>query len=584
VGVWGSLLAIAAARSLFALLPGMWIWGLNLYRFLGPIEGWGLGAVGLLCLAWPVAVRGDRLLERAGAALTRRRWRWLAAAAIGALVWLLPDRTWITGDFMLRDAAVESGGLTANFSQSLPLELFLNRFLPALGTSTQTDPNSASRLLGALAAAGLALAGLAITGVWGLEGRARTVATAVILGGGYLTVFTGLGKPAAVLCVFAVVLVAGATRLVRDGRGGLVVGLTLAVALLTHRSALAFVPVWLVAVAASIRRGAWKDSGTRRELLLALLPPIVVMAIVGPWMWRIVATFDLTHHLLPAAQRRNPLAAALAGPHLLDLANLILVYTTAMVPAAFLAIRARESSAFRLELRVLLALALAQLPLLLFVHPIQGVFRDLEVFAPAGVATALLAARLLGAGFQSGRLDRRLALGVVAAALIPALQWLVHFHDTPRGVSRARAFAMEAPTRSSDELAQLWDLLAYRGFRLQQWDVAVEATAQSVRYAPHLRARLMLAIAQSGAGRHAAAESTYLDLASREPDEPLVWVGLLGASLRVQDTTQARRAMERIRSYPRAGREARAIRAHVRHFPFVLPGREELGAAPPATP
>ena len=47
-------------------------------------------------------------------------------------------------------------------------------------------------------------------------------------------------------------------------------------------------------------------------------------------------------------------------------------------------------------------LALSFAPLLLFIHPIQGVFRDLEMFAPAGLALAMLAAYVLGRSLGYG--------------------------------------------------------------------------------------------------------------------------------------------------------------------------------------
>src|SRR5262249_33574081 len=148
---------------------------------------------------------------------------------------------------------------------------------------------------------------------------------------------------------------------------------------------------------------------------------------------------------------------------------------------------------------------------------------------------------------------------------------LLLFHEPGSGLLRARRFALEPPRRDDRELAQLWDAIAYRSFRLEEWDWAAEAAEQSVHYAPHPRAWMMLAIARTYTGDIRGAESLYVALADRTPDDPLVWVGLAGSSLRVGDSTQAARALARISSYPPEGREAHLIRRHLRVFPEVWP-------------
>ncbi len=160
---------------------------------------------------------------------------------------------------------------------------------------------------------------------------------------------------------------------------------------------------------------------------------------------------------------------------------------------------------------------------------------------------------------------------LLLAVAVPSLQWLLHFHDPARGLQRVRAFALERPERTGDERARLWDAMAYRAFRLRQWDWAVETSARSVRYAPHPRSIIMLAIARTYTGDHRGAESLYVALAGRTPDDPLVWVGLGGAALRVGDRLQISRALARLDSYGERSREARLIRRHLRYFPEVWP-------------
>jgi tetratricopeptide (TPR) repeat protein len=144
-------------------------------------------------------------------------------------------------------------------------------------------------------------------------------------------------------------------------------------------------------------------------------------------------------------------------------------------------------------------------------------------------------------------------------------------------LQRVRAFALEPPARSDDDRARLWDALAYRAFRLQQWQQAVEASEQSARYAPHARPLIMLAIARTYTGDYGAAEAGYIDLAKRFPDDPLIWVGLGGAALRMADTVEFRRSLAKLNSYAPNSPEARIIRRHLAIFPAVWPTSAELG-------
>jgi tetratricopeptide (TPR) repeat protein len=209
---------------------------------------------------------------------------------------------------------------------------------------------------------------------------------------------------------------------------------------------------------------------------------------------------------------------------------------------------------------------------------VQGVFRDLDAFAMGGVGLAIPAAFAIGIAFRDRLLPAWIAPALLLAVVVPSLQWLMHFHDPAHGIVRARSFALEPPARGDGERARLWDALAYRAFRLQQWDQAVEATGQSARLAPHPRALMMQAIANTYAGHHHEAERIYLDLVTRAPDDPLAWVGLGGAALRVGDSLQIRRALAELETYTPESAEARAIRRHLTAFPEVWPAGEGAGA------
>src|SRR5439155_858021 len=326
-----------------------------------------------------------------------------------------------------------------DFIQTLPLERMIELDLPrGLRAATGIDPDLVTRAVEALAAAALGALAVRLTREWGLRGGAALVAAATIVCGGWLTCFTGLGKPAALLCVLTAAALLGATRFARTGQGGVLLGGSVAAAFLLHRSGLALAPLWLAALVPAFRGHGDPAGRPGLGLGTAAWLPALALVIVAPALWRILTEFDLP--------------------------------------------------------------------------------RD-----------------LLRAGATGGGLKPWLAPALVAAVVAPALQWLLHFHDPARGFARARAAAVEAPARSQDERARLWDALAYRAFRDRQWDRAVEACEQSARRAPHPRALTMLAIARTYTGDYRGAESLYVALATRDPGDPLGWLGLAGVSLRLGD-------------------------------------------------
>src|SRR5262245_28724530 len=98
-----ALAATVAARAVTSLVPSMWPWGINVQRFLDPIlavSTWAIVACTLVPavggrLAVPLMRWGDRLVDS-------RVVQWSMVLGTAAMVWTLPDRTWFTGDFLLR--------------------------------------------------------------------------------------------------------------------------------------------------------------------------------------------------------------------------------------------------------------------------------------------------------------------------------------------------------------------------------------------------------------------------------------------------------------------------------------------------
>lgn len=569
-----ALIALALARGVATFIPSMWPWGLNVQRFLAPIPAWAPWVLTAATLVPSLAVRIAPWLDRIAGWVLGGRW-WVGLLT-GALVWCLPDRTWMTGDFLIREAASWSGGRIISFTEALPIEALLFREIPrSVAGLAGADPNVAVRAFGALSAGALAVTALTLAAAWGLTGRAAVVAASTVVFGGHLCAFTGLGKPAGLLCLLTALTLLGATRLAKEGRGGLTLGVAVGVALFTHRAAMALIPVWAAAIAIAFRhrsrgeplgRGAW----------LALALPLASGLAMAPLVRGIVLRYDLPYHLAPADLGAGGILGAAFSPlHLADLANLVIFYSPLLPVAAGVVLVAGARVPRTTDGVLAGLLALTFVPLLLFVHPRQGIFRDLEVFAPAGVACALVAGRVLGRAIAANPLALAVAPALVATVAMHTLQCLTLFNDPTAGFARTRAFATEPPARPDRELAQVWDFMAYRAFRLRDWDSAVEACAHSARYAPHPRALIMWAIARTYTGDHRGAESLYVALAEKTPDDPLVWVGLGGAALYVGDNVEAQRALARLNTYSPQSREARIIRRHLEFFPMVWPSKAE---------
>lgn len=577
--VWSSLLVVALARGVATFLPTMWAWGVNVQRFVGPLSAWLPWGACVMSLHPSVGRRLSQLHSDVGDWLLAGNAGAVVAGLAGAaLVWSLPDRTWVTGDFMLRQSLSGSGAYAGTFAQSLPFEVLLDRVVPReVAPFSTADTHLALRAIGACAAAGLAIGALRLVRQWGFTGVAAATSAAIIFFGGYLATFTGLGKPAAVMCLLVTLVILGSLRLAQRGAGGLL-GLSLALALFTHRGALLLLPVWMVAVFYALPASGPATRPSRRGLALAISLPVLACVIVAPLILRIMREVDLPGHIAPLAVRRTGvLASAFDGLHLIDLANLVMFYTPAPAIALALGLAVGVRAGGRPEPMLLAALAAPFIPLMLFLHPMQGVIRDLDVFATAGMSLAIVAAYGIGLALERRILPAWLAPAIVLAVVAPSLQWLIHFHDGDRGLQRVRALVLEQPARPDDDRARLWDALAYRAFRLQQWKLAVEASAQSARYAPHARPLIMLAIARTYTGAYGEAEAVYVDLAKRFPEDPLVWVGLGGAALRMADTLEFRRSLAKLNSYAPNSLQARIIRRHLAIFPAVWPTSAELG-------
>ncbi len=545
---FAALAALLALRAALAFAPGTWLWSLDLQRDLPIATGWGLWLLATLALVPAMGRAMGRALEGPAGALEAAPGGAfaLAAAAAGALVFALPDRTWFTGDFLLRVGVLESRVDLARIApQSLPLDLALHvtwpRRLAAAGWLAH--PADAARWIGALEAAALAALALAAAGWEGRRGAARIAFAAVAAGGAGLALMTGYGKTSGEMVPLALAVAVLCGRLAREGRGGAALGLTLGLALLSHRSALLLLPGWGAAWWAASRSGRLPRGGFAR--LAGIGAPLLALGVSGPRLAGLLGGFDLPRHLAggdPAAL----LAGALGPLALLDRVNVALAYAP-LAPLLALPVPAPAGApAAEREAPPALTLALAvpAAAMALLVTPQQGLFRDWDVFAIPGTLLALATARRASrwAGGAAGEERGRRTAALLACAVLGAGLWLAVGHDERAGLARVRAFATRAPARDAAHVARLWEFLGDRAAARRRWEESAAALREAVLHQPTPRLYLMLSIAEAELGNLEAAERAIARAAERDSSVAGIWEAAVMLSLRRGNEEGARAA------------------------------------------
>ena len=545
-----TLAALAIARGVLPLLPGMGAWSLNLHRFVAPWIGWPPWGLAALALIPGVAPRLLPAWDRMGQAIEERPSLSMMVAALfgGALVWLFPDRVRFVGDFLLRQGTVEIAELpSVLFPQALPLDVFLHYTVPSyLTSSAWIDANGAARLSGVFEAAALAVLALSLARALALRGAAAVAAAAVLFFGGYLGMYTGFSKAFAELCLLMAAVAVFGLRVIREGRGLLALGLTVAIGVTLHRSALGFLPAlgfaWFLWLRERGGSGAWRQP----RAIAGFAIPLVALAIMVPRIVAIVRRFDTVHFAsATVAAEGGVFAAALQGTRPLDLLNLVLLVSplAPLVPvlAASIGRKAYEGNA-GLEAGLLWLLALPFVLVMPFLHPVQGMVRDWDDFAATGVAISLLAAwyasRVLRGTGKAAWLAVAVSLGVAA----PAVEWLAHNADQERGFQRVRALMTGPPQREKSERGNTWDYLGIRAFRLERWDDAAQAFSNAASTSPSPRILQEWALTETMRGRFSDAAALYRRMLAKSPESPLGWLGLATVSFRAGDMRESERA------------------------------------------
>ena len=540
--IWIALVVLAALRAILPFSHTTWAWALSLQRFLDPLPGWGLWAIATLALGPAVARRVAGAHAGLGDGLARG-WvfpaMWMAFAA--ALVWLLPDRVRFVGDFLLRQGTVELAEKPAVlFPQALPLDVLLHYKLPLfLVNQAWTDPNTAARLLGAIEAALLAWLAVMFVRTLDLRGVAAAATPDVIFFGGYPGMFTGYGKAMSELVLVNAAVGVFALRVVRTGRGLLPLGIAFALGVALHRSALSLVPVVALAWGFWLRANGFRALLRKPEAIAGLVIPIAALAVFLPRIITAVMRFEGVHFTPAEVQSGGGIwRAALAGTRPADFLNLLLVLSPLAIAIPFaIGAYGRDLPRGR-ELMVLATLALPLVLIAPFIHPAQGLFRDWDDFASAGVALSMIAAWLVGESLRDTRRYAWLGVAVMFGLGIPAIQWLAIHAETRRGQARVAAFVLEPPRRTDAERGKTWDYLGIVSYRAERWEDAAEAFAKASETAPSPRILLEWAMSETNRGNLRKAQEVYRRHLKEQPESFFGWLGLGAVSIRLADSEE----------------------------------------------
>ena len=586
-----AILGMLAARALACFGSGTWCWSLDLSRDLSPVMGWGLWAVALALALPPVAKRAVPWAGSAGDAIARGAWpATLTAVALGvALAWFMPDRLRFVGDYMLRQGTVEIAEKPGVlFPQALPLDVLLHVQLPTWFIEHGlADANGAARWLGLGEIVLFAWLALRFARALDLRGAAALAATATLFFGGYLGMFTGFGKAFAELCVLVAWAGTSGLDVIRKGRGAFALGVAVAIAATLHRSGLGLVPAAALAWVIGWRARA-AEPRVRRALLLALVAPLATLAVMVPRIVAVVRRWDAIHFRPHQVQQEGGVfAAALADARGVDILNLLVMLSplvlvlVVVLPPALAARRAavvvpvpdapvrRGARAAKTrdegapstlaELAFLALLALPFVAMMPFIHPAQGMFRDWDDFCASGVAVSLLVAWTVALVLRGRAAHAWLALAVVGAVAVPAVQWLEAQRDLPRGLARVHALVVGPPRRTDQERGTTWDYLGIRHFRLgneavsggrgdegrAQYALAAEAFSHAAETAPSPRILQQWGLAASLCGDYPVAREAYHRLLEKDPQNAYAWLSLAAVEFSLHDVAAARVAAER---------------------------------------
>ena len=541
-------LALLALRALAAILPGRYLWGLDVARDVPPLAAVVGFALPLALHAPPLARRVARLVPRGARAQDA-----LAVALAVALAGFMlahPDRALFIGDASLRHGAFALVEQPEKFAvQAMRGDLLLHHDLPKwVAEHTPWNVEDTGRAQGALLALLAALAGWRLAAAAGAKGELALAVAAIAACTGALALDNGYGKASVEVACLTGLAAVGVLRAARasaqgdDGAIGMAtVGACVAVGLLLHRSALALLPAWAAAMALVVRAGSWK----RPAAIAGVLAPLIALAIAGPRLLHVMGTFDRERHL--AGGLAHTLAAGFSPAHLVDVAHTLgLLVPLVLLLPVLLAVPprppARESLAFA-------AYALPPLALMFVVVPQQGLPRDWDVFALAGVALAAVIAWRVAAVLGALPRARWLALPLAVSAACPALQFAALQADATRTWARAESILIGPPARDPSERARGLSTMGMMHYGRGDYANALALFERSAEAAPNPRTFVEMGMALSQLQRWPEALARYRHAVSLNPDLVTGWRGVAAASSAVGDRgamVDALHALERL--------------------------------------
>lgn len=554
--------ATLALRVIAALLPGRWLWGADLGRDLAPLAFVAPLALAAALLAPALARPLARALPEGATGATLLGGA--LALAMGALALAFPDRLQFTGDSGMRHgtfAASEHPLLLV--PQAMPGDLWLHWALPRwMLAHAHWSAEATDRALGALLAVANGMAAARLARALRLTGAPALAVMAIAGWTAAPALFSGYAKALVELAVLELVAAAALAGVARGREGLTVLGLATAAAIVLHRSGLVLLPAYLAGAALVIRRegaNAWR----RPALAISALPVAAALAALGPRLARTLAGFDVSHHVARAGASPAAIGGYVLAPaHLLDLANLLLLLVPALPLAFAFVVRERgdgDADGRAARAFATAALVLPPLAVALVVRPQQGVFRDWDMFMPAGVAVAAWLATRTGERLARARDGAHLALPVLVLCVAVSAGWLAHQADVPRATARARAILLGPPARSGDERATGFDRLALVALWANDADAMAEACSLSVDAAPNPRVLGEWGMAETMRQRYAAAQAHYLRAVALNPDFTLAWKGVAASSSALGDRdhmADAVRALMRLEPRGETLREA----------------------------
>ena len=197
----------------------------------------------------------------------------------------------------------------------------------------------------------------------------------------------------------------------------------------------------------------------------------------------------------------------------------------------------------------LAAFALPPLVLLLGVLPQQGLPRDWDVFAFAGVALAAVAAWRVAAVLGAGPRARWLALPLATLAVCPALQFAALQTDSARTWARAESILIGPPARDASERARGLSTMGMMHYGRGEYTQALALFERSAAAAPNPRTFAEMEMALTMMQRWPEALARYRHAVSLDPDLLTGWRGVAAAASAVGDRDamlEALHALERL--------------------------------------